>query len=116
MRFFALILVVLGQVLASSVLANDGVDTRQLALVDENHAALTIDGVDYVLDSYIVPFQRPYYVHVVRADDKPIKKSTAIEVAREYIKPRGCTDPLERRPKLDQKAPDKTEWLIGIAC
>ena len=116
MRMVALIVAASALVPGAAAWAADGIDTSNLTLVSENHAELTIGGVDYVLDSYIVLFQRPYYIRVIRDDGKPIEKPTAIDVAREYIETRGCTDPLERRPQLDQKNSDESEWLIGIAC
>ncbi|MBV7434585.1 hypothetical protein KRX19_06035 [Cardiobacteriaceae bacterium TAE3-ERU3] len=87
-----------------------------LDLIDENHAEINRDGVSYVLDSYIVPFQRPYYITVKRTDGAVLTLQEAESIAVEYIAPRGCTSPLERRADLDQHNQDQTEWMIGISC
>lgn len=94
----------------------DSVDTRKLTLVEENHANLTIESVAYTFDSYIIPFQQPCYVKVKRDDNKPMTLEEAAKVAEEYIRPRGCTDPLSRRKDLDKSNSDKSQWLIGILC
>ena len=96
--------------------ATGDVDTRKLTLVEENHATLTIGNVAYTLDSYIIMFQQPYYVKVKRDDNKPIPLEEAVKVAKEYIQPRGCTEPLSRRTDLDKSNSDKSQWLIGILC
>lgn len=96
--------------------AIDNVDTRKLTLVEENHAAMTIDNVGYTLDSYIVMFQQPYYVKVKRDDSRPMQIEEAVKVAKEYIQPRGCTQPISRRADLDKFNSDKSQWLIGILC
>lgn len=87
-----------------------------LDLIDENHAEINKNGATYVLDSYIVPFQRPYYITVKRTDGAALTLQEAESIAAEYIAPRGCTSPLERRTDLDQHNQDQTEWMIGIAC
>lgn len=96
--------------------ATDNVDTRRLTLVEENHATMTIDKVGYILDSYIIMFQQPYYVKVMRDDGRPMQIEEAVKVAKEYIQPRGCTEPLSRRTDLDKFNSDKSQWLIGILC
>lgn len=96
--------------------AADGVDTKRLTLVEENHAKIKIESVAYTLDSYVIPFQQPYYVQVKRDDSKPMTLEEAERVAEQYILPRGCTDPLSRRRDLDKSNSDKTQWLIGILC
>ena len=35
--------------------------TQGLEKVDENYAAITVNKEVYVLDTYIIPFQQPYY-------------------------------------------------------
>lgn len=99
-----------------SASAVDDVDIRKLTYVGENHANLTINKVAYTLDSYIIVFQQPYYVKVRRDDNKPMTLDEAVKVAKEYIKPRGCTEPLTRRKDLDRVNSDKSQWLIGISC
>jgi len=96
--------------------AINDVDTRKLTFVDENHANLKIGNVSYTLDSYIVMFQQPYYVKVKRDDNRPMRLEEAVKVAKEYIQPRGCTEPLARRADLDKYNSDKSQWLIGISC
>lgn len=91
-------------------------NTSGLMLVAENKAVLNIDGVDYKFDSYIKPFQQPYYVSVSRVDGKPITRDVATKVAKEYIQPRGCTQSLKRDSNLDQSNADKSKWIIGILC
>lgn len=92
------------------------IDTSRLSLVEENHAELEIGGEVHVLDTYIVLFERPYYIHVRKASGAPLAEDEASSIAAEYIAPRGCTTPLSRRSDLDQSNPDKTQWVIGIEC
>ena len=87
---------------------------NNLIKVDENHYETTINDNKIILDSYIVPFQIPYYI--VLKSDKPLSLSEAENIATGYIKPRGCTSPLKRRQDLDKVNSNKTEWLIGIEC
>ena len=94
----------------------DELDTKNLTMVKENHATISRSGNSYVLDSYIVMFEQPYYITVKRADNKSITLNEAAEIAVEYIKPRGCTSPLSRRQDLDKFTSDKTQWLIGVEC
>lgn len=92
------------------------IDTTSMMLVKENKATLNIDGVDYKLDSYIKLFQQPYYVSVSRVDGAPITREVATKIAKEYIKPRGCTESLKRDSSLDQSNTDNSRWIIGIVC
>lgn len=91
-------------------------DNKNLVLVEENHANLTYDGVGYILDSYIVMFENPYYITIERADKGEITYEKASEISIDYIKPRGCTSPVERLPNLDNHNDNKTKWMIGISC
>ncbi|MDR2365330.1 MAG: hypothetical protein LBD68_05680 [Zoogloeaceae bacterium] len=93
-----------------------GIDTSRLSLVKENHAEITKEGEIYVLDSYIVFFQRPYYILVRKSSNEPLTKDEASSIAVEYIKPRGCTTPISRRTDLDKSNTNRTQWLIGIEC
>ncbi len=102
--------------LLAACATTSNVDTSKLSLVKENHAEMVVNGKKYTLDSYLKPFQRPYYVSISSADKTPIEKSEAILLAREYIKPRGCTKPMSLRPDLDQFNSDRNKWLIGIEC
>ena len=111
-----MVLIVSSLLGACATTTTSRIDTSQLSIVKENHAEITIDKVDYILDSYIILFQRPYYITVSRSDNAAIEKDIAVAVASEYIKPRGCTTPLSRRPDLDQNNADKTQWLIGVEC
>lgn len=115
---FSRFVVALATLLCSvgSVSAGDDVDTKRLTLVEENHAQLTIQNVPYTLDSYIIMFQQPYYVKVKRDDLKPIPFEVAVAVAKEYIQPRGCTEPISRATSLDKSNSDNSQWLIGILC
>ena len=92
------------------------IDTSRLSLVKENQAQITKNGATYSLDTYIVPFQQPYYVLVRQNPNKSMELSEAVSVATEYIKPRGCTAPISRRTDLDRSNPSKSQWLIGIEC
>jgi tetratricopeptide (TPR) repeat protein len=89
---------------------------KKLVLVKENHAVLKYDNIEYILDTYIVMFENPYYIKIERTDKKEISKEKAIDISLEYIKPRGCTSTIKRLPKLDKKNTNKTKWLIGISC
>ena len=84
--------------------------------VDENHAELEHAGRSYALDTYIVMFQQPYYIHVRSKDKQPLEAAELVEMAGEYIKPRGCTQPLERRSDLDRSSADNSELVLGFQC
>ena len=97
-------------------ICGEPINTRNLSLVDENRALISKGGVEYQLDSYIILFQQPYYIHIKRKDGKEISREDAVSISVEYIQPRGCTEPLKRLEKLDKNNSDKTEWIIGVAC
>lgn len=88
----------------------------ELSLVEENHALLEKNGVTYILDSYIVPFEVPFYILVRRQDSQVISVNEVEPVVIEYIKPRGCTAPPKRRADLDRKSSDSTALVLGVAC
>jgi hypothetical protein len=88
----------------------------EYVLVEENRAEVTHDEVLYVLNTYIVMFEQPYYITVERADGELVDLSVAEQMALEYIEPRGCTEPLVRREDLDQKNEMQTKIVIGVAC
>lgn len=90
--------------------------TQGLTLVEDNHFVMTIGSDKYVLDSFIVPFEQPYYILVRKQDGKAMIKHAAEVVALDYIKPRGCTEPLKRRADLDKQTADGSHYLIGVAC
>ena len=90
--------------------------TRGLDKVDENHATLEINKESYVLDTYIVPFQQPYYILVRRQDGKRFSKNAADVLAVDYIKTRGCNQSLVHRADLDKSTSDGSQHLIGVAC
>ena len=92
------------------------IDTSRLSLVKENHAEISKNGQTYILDNYIVLFQRLYYILVRKSPKEPLTLDEASSMAEEYIKPRGCTTPLSRRVDLDKSTINKSEWLIGIEC
>lgn len=92
------------------------VQAKSLYLVEENHAEIEKDGIVYILDSYIIPFEQPYYILIKREDKKSISMDQVESMAIEYILPRGCTQPLERRPDLDKQNEDFTAVFIGVAC
>ena len=88
----------------------------KLILVEENHAEIESAGITYILDSYIVMFEQPYYISIQRKDNQPIDAAIAEKIAVEYILPRGCTEPLKRRADLDKANEDSTKLVIGVAC
>jgi hypothetical protein len=110
----------LSTMLMGSLLAGcatqDALDTSRLTRFDEYHANLESQGARYTLDSYIIPFQKPFYISVQRDDGKPLSVNEAAAVAQPYIEPRGCTAPVVRRADLDRSNAAKTQWLIGIEC
>lgn len=113
----SLIAVFLVSLVAACATSGGGaIDTSRLSLVKENQAQITKNGTTYALDTYIVMFQRPYYVLVRQAPNKSMENGEAVAIATEYIKPRGCTTPISRRPDLDRSNSTKTQWLIGIEC
>lgn len=92
------------------------IDTSHLSLVEENRAQITKNGATYDLDTYIISFQRPYYVLVRHNPNKSMELNEVHPIATEYIKTRGCTTPISRRTDLDRSNSTKTQWLIGIEC
>ena len=90
--------------------------TKGLDKVDENHAAIEANQEFYVLDTYIIPFQQPYYILVRRQDGKRFSKNIADVLAVDYIKTRGCNQTLVRRSDLDKSTSDGSQHLIGVAC
>lgn len=92
------------------------IDISKLSLVKENQAQITKNDVIYDMDTYIVFFQKPYYILVRQPSNKSMENSEAVSIATEYIKPRGCTTPISRRPDLDKTNSTQTQWLIGIEC
>ena len=96
--------------------ANSSLIERNWVKVDENHTELSHAGRSYVLDTYIVMFQQPYYIHVRAKDQQSLASADLLEMASEYIKPRGCTQPLERRSDLDRSNADSTELVLGFQC
>lgn len=89
---------------------------RSWVKVDENHAELEHAGRSYTLDTYIVMFQQPYYIHLRATDKQTLVSDELVDMASEYIKPRGCTQPLERRSDLDRSSSDGTELVLGFQC
>jgi hypothetical protein len=108
--------VILMLVLLTSLSLNAQSEEKTLTLVKENHAELFFNGIKYILDSYIVMFENPYYITIEREDKEKIDYQEAIDISMDYIKPRGCTSPLERLPNLDKHNENKTKWTIGISC
>lgn len=92
------------------------IDTSKLQLIEENHAEINMNGQIYILDSYIVPFQRPYHILVRKASSKPLVANEALQMATDYIKSKGCTTLLVRRADLDRSSFDQKQWLIGVEC
>ncbi|MFB2587786.1 hypothetical protein [Acinetobacter sp. c1-l78] len=90
--------------------------TNGLNIVDENHAVVDFAKERYILDTYIIPFEQPYYILIRKENAKKIDKDIAEKIAIDYILPRGCTDPLQRRADLDKHNVSQTEMLIGVAC
>ncbi|PNK60780.1 hypothetical protein A6J60_007740 [Psychrobacter sp. FDAARGOS_221] len=90
--------------------------TYDLSLVEENHLETKLAGDTYILDTFIVPFEQPYYVLVRRTDEKRISKNAAELIAETYIQPRGCTEPLKRREDLDKQNAKGSVHLVGIEC
>ncbi len=104
----------------TSVNANTAALVKNLSLVDENHYVMSVGAgkytATYVLDSYIIPFEQPYYILVRQQNGKPFSKHAATVVALDYIQPRGCTQPLQRLEDLDKQNADGSAYLIGVAC
>lgn len=90
--------------------------TYDLSWVEENHHETKIADGTYVLDTFIVPFEQPYYVLVRRTDEKRISKNVAALIGETYIQPRGCTEPLVRRADLDKQNATGSVYLVGFAC
>lgn len=80
------------------------------------HDTVNKNGRTYVLDSYVIPLEQPFYIHLRTMDKLPIALDDASKIASDYIKPKGCTEPLVRKPDLDKSNSNKDEWIIGISC
>lgn len=89
---------------------------RNWVMVDENHAELEQGSRNYVVDSYIVMFQQPYYIHIRAEDGQKLDAASVEGLAADYIKPRGCTEPLQRRSDLDRSGSDAAEVVFGFQC
>lgn len=100
----------------SATTANSTMLTQGLEKVDENHAVITANQQSYLLDTYIIPFQQPYYILVRKQDGNPFSKNSAEVIATDYIQNRGCTETLVRRADLDKSTRDNTQHIIGVAC
>ena len=114
MKRFVISMMLLAMVMASSLNAQNR--NKKLTLVEENHAEISVKGIKYILDSYIVLFENPFYITIQREDKAPIEYQEAVDISIGYIRPRGCNSPLERLPDLDRHNEDKTKWIIGISC
>lgn len=90
--------------------------SKRFVRVDENYKVIEKNGVNYIFNTYIVMFEQPYYITVERKDGLKVDLNTVEKMAIEYIKPRGCTTPLERRKDLDRHNKDMTKLVIGVAC
>lgn len=90
--------------------------TQGIDKVDENYAIIKANSETYVLDTYIIPFQQPYYILVRKQDGSAFSKSIAETLATDYILTRGCTEKLVRRADLDKSTRDNTQHLISVAC
>jgi len=110
MLFVKIISIFLALFLSSVVCAD------KYVLVEENKAKINHGNVSYVLNTYIVMFEQPYYITVEREDGEVVNLDAAEKMALKYIQPRGCTEPLERRGDLDQKNEEQTKVVIGVAC
>ena len=100
----------------SAAASNNTMLTQGLDKVDENYAVINVNKETYVLDTYIIPFQQPYYILVRKQDGKRFSNNIADVLAVDYIKTRGCTETLVRREDLDKSSSDSTQHLIGVAC
>jgi hypothetical protein len=116
MKGFIVLALLALPLLSSPANAKDNLLAKNWSKVDENHAELERSGKTYVLDSYIVLFEQPYYVHVRAKDGQALDAAGAETLAAEYIQPRGCTQPLERRKDLDRSNGDGTELVLGFQC
>lgn len=91
-------------------------NTSSLTLVKENHAEISNNDHTFIFDSYIIPFEQPYYIKARRKDGKAFELKDVENIVIKYIEPRGCTEPVKRRPDLDNYTDSKKQWVIGIAC
>lgn len=92
------------------------VDGVPMSHFKDYHAKINQHGTTYLLDSYVVVFEQPFYIHVRTNDGQAIDLNTAQTLATAYIEPRGCTEPLVRRTDLDKSDDNHTEWIIGVSC
>lgn len=89
---------------------------KKLTIIAKNHAIVIYNKIKYIMDTYVVMFENPYYVFIERADSKPITNKEAINISKDYIKDKGCTEPIKLMPNLNQHNRDNTMWIIGISC
>lgn len=88
---------------------------KSLSIVKENHAVITENNEQYILDTYIQPFSRPYFINVVKQNGTEINDNTALKITKEYIKPRGCTTSIENE-SIFKKSSDKKQIIIKLEC
>lgn len=90
-------------------------DLTVLSIVQENHMVITENTEQYTLDTYIRPFSRPYFIHIVKQNGTEINEMTALKIAKNYIQPRGCTTPIENE-QIIKKSADKSQLIIRLEC
>lgn len=88
---------------------------KNLSIIKENHAVITENNEQYILDTYIQPFSRPYFINVVKQNGTTINDKVALKIAKEYIKPRGCTTQIENE-SIFKKSPYKKQIIIKLEC
>ncbi|MEG9545961.1 hypothetical protein V6W75_08185 [Mannheimia sp. HC-2023] len=125
MNLFKVLLLPLLLIISSCTAIQDTADLplknklSQLSLVKENHLAVEKDNVKYLLDTYIQPFKRPYYIYVRTENNISIDKDIAVELAKDYIKTRGCTTEITRPFNswdYDINNFRSRAWLIYLEC
>jgi len=77
------------------------------------------DGALYDMRTYVVQFEKPYYITVAPAGRTfafEHERNSAGRAAGAYIQSRGCTGPISRLSRQDVYSPSDQTWTIVISC
>lgn len=89
---------------------------KEFVELEDNYAEVTEGDVTYILETYTKSSSASYFISIERQDGQPVELQAVEAMALEYIKPRGCSKPIERRQDLDKYSDDKTLIVVAVSC